>query len=182
MRRSIILEIGVRLVFHALLMLSLFLLFSGHNNPGGGFAGGMVAGIALIVRYLAGGRYELAEAAPVNAGFLLGIGMTVSALAALAPVAFGGTVLQTTVFDFVLPVFGEVHLATALFFDLGVFLIVIGLVLDILRSLGAQIDIHGEDEARQAPEIDYDDPAEAADDASSAIDIRGPVPAEEVSR
>lgn len=182
MRRSIILEIGVRLVFHALLMLSLFLLFSGHNNPGGGFAGGMVAGIALIVRYLAGGRYELAEAAPVNAGFLLGIGMTVSALAALAPVAFGGTVLQTTVFDFVLPVFGEVHLATALFFDLGVFLIVIGLVLDILRSLGAQIDIHGEDEARQAPEIDYDDPTEAADDASSAIDIRGPVPAEEVSR
>lgn len=63
-RRSVIFEVGVRLVFHTMLVFSLFLLFSGHNAPGGGFTGGLVAGVALIVRYLAGGRFELAAATP----------------------------------------------------------------------------------------------------------------------
>ena len=67
-RRSLILEVVVRLIFHTIVMLSIYLLFAGHNVPGGGFAGGLVAGLALSVRYLAGGRYELGEAAPVDAG------------------------------------------------------------------------------------------------------------------
>lgn len=152
MRRSVILEIGARLVFPAMILFSAFLLFSGHNAPGGGFAGGMLAGIALIVRYLAGGRFELTAAAPISSGALMGGGMTIATLAALTPVAFGGTILQTTVFDFHLPAFGDVHLATALFFDIGVYLIVIGLVLDILRSMGSQIDRHAEAEAAAVQE------------------------------
>ena len=69
-----IFEVVVRLLFHTMIVYSLFLLFSGHNAPGGGFAAGLVTGIALIVRYLAGGRYELGEAAPVQPGLLLGLG------------------------------------------------------------------------------------------------------------
>ncbi|HHW83146.1 MAG TPA: hypothetical protein GX743_04920, partial [Actinomycetales bacterium] len=80
----------------------------------------------------------------LHAGFLLGGGLVVAALAALTPLLFGGQVLQTAVFDFTMPVFGDVHLATALFFDVGVYLIVVGLVLDLLRSFGAEIDRHGE--------------------------------------
>ena len=71
-RRSVIFEVVVRLLFHTMIVYSMFLLFSGHNAPGGGFAAGLVTGIALIVRYLAGGRYELGEAAPVQPGVLLG--------------------------------------------------------------------------------------------------------------
>ena len=139
------------------MIFSLFLLFSGHNNPGGGFAGGMLAGIALIVRYLAGGRYELALATRIRPGAILGIGMTLATTAALAPIPFGGTVLQTTVFDLVLPVFNEVHLATALFFDVGVYLIVIGLVLDILSSLGAEVDRQAEAEGTSPPDLAHDE-------------------------
>ncbi|WP_324275769.1 hydrogen gas-evolving membrane-bound hydrogenase subunit E [Blastococcus brunescens] len=58
-RRSVILEVVTRILFHTILVFSIFLLFSGHNEPGGGFAGGLVAGLALVLRYLAGGRYEL---------------------------------------------------------------------------------------------------------------------------
>ena len=156
-RRSLIFEIGARLVFHPLVLFSLYLLFAGHNNPGGGFAGGVLAGIALIIRYLAGGRYELALAIRVRPGALLGIGMALATTAALVPVLFGGTILQTTVFDFTMPIFNEVHLATALFFDVGVYLIVVGLVLDILSSLGSEIDRQAEAEGSLAPEIGHDD-------------------------
>ncbi|RPF26551.1 Na+/H+ antiporter subunit A [Georgenia muralis] len=175
-RRSVIFEVGTRLVFHTLIVFSLFLLFSGHNAPGGGFAGGLVAGTALIVRYLAGGRYELGEAAPVHPGLLLGGGLFLSAGAGAVPLLLGGTVLETTIVDVVLPVFGPVKLATALFFDMGVYLVVIGLVLDILRSLGAEVDRQGEIEGNQAPDVAYDDPSQLADDALPARDDRAEVP------
>ncbi|TRW46982.1 Na+/H+ antiporter subunit A [Georgenia yuyongxinii] len=174
-RRSVIFEVGIRLVFHSMLVFSVFLLFSGHNAPGGGFAGGLVAGIALIVRYLAGGRYELGEAAPIHPGVLLGSGLFLAAGAGLVPALLGGTVLQSTVVDVTLPIFGDVHLATALFFDTGVYLVVIGLVLDILRSLGAEVDRQGELEGNQAPDIAFDDPSRVVDDALPAPDTRTPL-------
>ncbi|MDP9800731.1 multicomponent Na+:H+ antiporter subunit A [Arcanobacterium wilhelmae] len=142
--RSVILEIGTRVIYHAILVVSVFFLFSGHNQPGGGFAGGLLAGIALTIRYLAAGRYELGAAVPLHPGHLMGSGLVIAGAAALAPLALGGTILQTAKLDFVLPAFGHVHLATAIFFDIGVYLVVVGLILDVLRSLGAEIDRHGE--------------------------------------
>ncbi|WP_347351643.1 Na+/H+ antiporter subunit A [Intrasporangium sp.] len=139
-RRSVIFEVVTRLIFHIMIAVSLYVLFSGHNLPGGGFAGGLVAGLALVVRYLAGGRYELDEAAPFDAGLVVGLGLLIVVLAALAPLAFGGTILQSTVFDFTLPPWGEVHLVTSALFDIGVYLIVFGMMLDIVRSLGTGID------------------------------------------
>ena len=143
-RRSLVFEVATRLMFHSMLVFSLYFLFAGHNQPGGGFAGGLMAGAALIVRYLAAGRYELGEAVRISAGQLLGGGLIIALTAGILPVAFGGSVLQTVVFDFQLPVYGDVHLASALLFDIGVYVLVLGLVLDVLRSLGAEIDRHGE--------------------------------------
>ena len=143
-RRSVIFEVVTRLLFHTMVVVALYLLFAGHNSPGGGFAAGLVVGIALIVRYLAGGRYELGEAAPVHPGLLLGSGLFLSAGVGLGALLGGGEVLQSWIVDIHVPVIGTIHLVTSLFFDLGVFLVVIGLVLDVLRSLGAEIDRHGE--------------------------------------
>src|SRR5699024_6749428 len=68
--RSIIFEVVTRLMFHATILLSIYLLLAGHNSPGGGFAGGLLAGLAFLLRYLAGGRYELEAAIPFSAGAL----------------------------------------------------------------------------------------------------------------
>lgn len=139
--RSMVLEATTRLVFPTLVVVSLYFFFAGHNAPGGGFAGGLVMGLALVLRYLAGGRYELGEALPVEAGTILGAGLLISATTAATSLALGAPALSSAVIDLTLPVFGEIHLVTALFFDAGIYLIVVGLVLDVLRSLGARLDV-----------------------------------------
>ncbi len=168
-RRSVILEVTTRLVFHTMLVYALFLLFSGHNAPGGGFAAGIVAGIGLVIRYLAGGRYELGEAAPVLPGALLGGGLFLSAGAGMIPMLFGGTVLQSVVLDIDAGILGQIKIVSTLLFDIGVFLVVLGLVLDMLRTLGAEVDRQGEVAGTSAPEIAFDSPRETPDDVVPAV-------------
>jgi multicomponent Na+:H+ antiporter subunit A len=138
--RSMVLQITTRLVFPTIMVLSVYFFFSGHNAPGGGFAGGLTAGLALTLRYLAGGPYELGEALPVDAGHLLGAGLALAAGTAAGSLLFGAPPLTSAIWEATLPVIGHIKLVTALFFDLGVYLIVVGLVLDVLRSLGARLD------------------------------------------
>jgi multicomponent Na+:H+ antiporter subunit A len=165
MKRSIIFEVITRLLFPVMILTSLFFLFSGHNNPGGGFAGGLIAGLALTIRYLAGGRHELDEAAPVDAGRVLGVGLLTAGLSSLAPVLVGGRIGQS--FDIVInapylsylptpwgtvTLMGEIHFVTSVIFDIGVYLVVIGVMLDLARSLGSGIDQHEEEDRTPSPQ------------------------------
>jgi multicomponent Na+:H+ antiporter subunit A len=145
--RSILLEVIVRVLFHTIVIVSLYLLFAGHNLPGGGFAAGLVAGMALVMRYVAGGRYELGAAAPTDAGRLLGVGMTIAVSCAIVPLFFGSPPLTSTFWEVELPIIGHVEFVTSTIFDIGVYLVVIGLVLDVLRSLGAEVDRQSMDAA-----------------------------------
>lgn len=138
--RSILLEVIVRILFHTIMVVSVFLLFSGHNLPGGGFAGGLVAGMALVMRYIAGGRWELGAAAPTDAGRLLGTGLVLAVGTAVVPLFFGMAPLTSTFWEWEVPGFGHMEFVTSTIFDAGVYLVVIGLVLDVLRSLGAEVD------------------------------------------
>ncbi|WP_053912786.1 Na+/H+ antiporter subunit A [Streptomyces sp. TP-A0875] len=140
-RRSIVLEVVARLIFHPILVLSVYLLMCAENLPGGGFVGGMVAGVAFITRYLAGGRHEFADAAPFAPGLFTGLGLCLSTGVALAGLVHG-TVLHGWTWHGRLPVWGESHLSTAVLFDCGVYLLVLGVVLDIVRALGARVDRH----------------------------------------
>ncbi|MFE9824038.1 Na+/H+ antiporter subunit A [Streptomyces sp. NPDC005791] len=144
--RSVVFEVVARLLFHPILVLSLYLLFCAENMPGGGFVAGLVAGLALITRYLAGGRFELAEAAPLQPGLFTGFGLFVSTAVALGGLA-EGTVLHAWTYHGHLPVFGDYHLSTSVLFDFGVYLLVLGVVLDIVRALGAKVDRQIEREA-----------------------------------
>lgn len=157
--RVLLLEVVTRLVFPTMMVLSVYFLFAGHNVPGGGFAGGLTAGLALVVRYVAGGRYELGEAAPVEAGTLLGAGLVIAGLTGVGGLVLGGEVLQTAVLEATVPVLGSVKFVTSLLFDVGVYLIVVGLVLDVLRSLGAELD------RRHAADDTADDTADKDDTA-----------------
>ncbi|MFG6402435.1 Na+/H+ antiporter subunit A [Microbacterium sp. P04] len=138
--RTIILEVIVRVLFHSVIVVSLYLLFAGHNLPGGGFAGGLVAGMALVMRYVAGGRYELGAAAPADPGRLLGAGMALAVGCAIVPLLFGAAPLTSFFWEADVPVLGHIEFVTSTIFDVGVYLVVIGLVLDVLRSLGAEVD------------------------------------------
>lgn len=146
--RSLVLEVATRLIFPVMMVLSAYFFFAGHNTPGGGFAGGLMAGLALVLRYLAGGRYELGETLPLDAGKILGAGLTLAAGTAAGSLLVGAPVLSSALIEVDVPVLGTVKFVTALFFDLGVYLIVVGLVLDVLRSLGARIDVEISEQQR----------------------------------
>ena len=153
-RGSVILEVVARLVFYPVMIWSVYLLLAGHNAPGGGFAAGLVAGLALTVRYLAGGRDELRAAAPVMPGLLLGTGLFLSAGNGLGSMLAGGQALETWHAYIDLPVVGELHVVSSVIFDVGVYLVVIGLMLDILRSLGGALDRQIEEEGASEPAFD----------------------------
>ncbi|KQM81197.1 Na+/H+ antiporter subunit A [Agromyces sp. Leaf222] len=161
--RSILIEVLVRLLFHPAIVVSVFLLFVGHNAPGGGFAGGLLAGLALVARYLAGGRYELGEAAPVDAGRLLGTGLLLAAGTATASLFFSGIPLESAWFETEVPVLGTISIGTSTLFDIGVYLVVVGLVLDILRSLGGEVD-----RQQEHADDDVDDPEPAPTEGARA--------------
>ncbi len=151
LKRSLIFEVITRLLFGTMMVTSVYLLLVGHNAPGGGFAGGMIAGMALVIRYLVGGRHELDEAAPIDAGRLLGIGLIIAGLSFVAPIAFGGRIGQSYDISIAVPLLGSPHLVTSVFFDIGVYLVVIGVMLDLARSLGSGIDQHEEQDRTPSP-------------------------------
>ena len=135
--RSLVLETAVRLVFHATLAASLFFLFSGHNSPGGGFVGGLVAGAAFVLRYLVAGTASVGTLR-VRPETALGAGLLLAAGTGVVPWLFGGQLLESSYVSLQLPVLGYVPVASVLAFDTGVFMIVVGLVLMVLTTLGAR--------------------------------------------
>ena len=166
-RRSIILEVVVRLIFHALIILSIYLLLAGHNLPGGGFAGGLVAGLALVARYLAGGRFELRATVPLDAGRILGTGLALAVTMAILPMFFGQAALASAWVDVDLGPFGTLPFVTSTLFDVGVYLVVFGLVLDVIRSLGAEIDEHEEEDEA----FGFDSGQDLSDDDSRTQEV-----------
>ncbi|MCK8613082.1 Na+/H+ antiporter subunit A [Gordonia sp. C13] len=178
--RSMVLEATTRLLFPTMVILSVYFFYAGHNSPGGGFAGGLTMGLALVLRYLAGGRYELGEALPIEPGRILGAGLAISAATAVTSMFFGAPALSSAVFEITVPVLGEIKLVTALFFDLGIYLIVIGLVLDVLRSLGARLDV--ETTMARTPARIQDDPTAIPAESDEPTAENVPTGEEEVAR
>ena len=138
--RSILVDVVTRVLFPSMMLLSAYFFFSGHNAPGGGFAGGLVAALALTLRYLAGGRREAEETLPVHPGKVMGIGIMFTTVAAVAPMFFGYPPLTSSYAEIDVPLIGEVTAPSALIFDAGVYVIVVGLIMHVLASMGAYLD------------------------------------------
>ena len=136
-QRTLLLEMTTRALFPTVLVFSVYLLLVGHYGPGGGFAAGLVAGLAFVLRYIAGGSDAAVRVRPP---VLIGLGLTVALLAALAPTVVGAPVLTTTKLALDVPLLGHVETQTSVFLDVGVYLLIVGVVLDLLRSLGAGIE------------------------------------------
>lgn len=136
--RSLILAASVEIIFPTALVFSIFLLFAGHNAPGGGFVGGLVAGAAFVLRYLdAGAGGDAPGRLP---GALLGAGLAVALTAGAAGWVAGGEFLESFKMSLSLPLVGTVKAGSALIFDIGVYLVVIGLVRTVLSVLGSEVE------------------------------------------
>lgn len=140
MGRSLILDTTVRFVFDAAVVLSVYLLFSGHNQPGGGFVGGLVAASAIALRYIASESDDVRFILGIRPATVLSMGLTLAAATSIAPLLFGLGPLDHQSVEWSVQVLGAVHLSTATVFDTGVYLIVIGLLLRIVEALGDDPD------------------------------------------
>jgi multicomponent Na+:H+ antiporter subunit A len=125
-----------RLVLHSALILSLYLLVAGHNQPGGGFVGGLVAGAAVALQYVAGGVDDVRALSRVRPWLILGGGLVIAAATSLVPLLTGGPLLASGEADLTLPLVGTLHLSTALAFDAGVYGVVVGVVLMVFEAFG----------------------------------------------
>jgi multicomponent Na+:H+ antiporter subunit A len=138
-KRLLIVDVSVRIIFHAVLVGSVYFLFVGHNQPGGGFVGGLTAGAAIALRYVAGGIDEVRSLSRFAPWTILGAGLLTAGLTAIFPLFFGKAVLESAKLDLDLPLLGEVHATSALVFDIGVYVVVVGLVLMVFEAFGDDV-------------------------------------------
>ncbi len=129
----IILKTATNYLIPLLLMFSIFVLLRGHYLSGGGFVGGLVASIAFVLHSFAHTTKETLKLFKFSPKTLIPTGISLSILSGLLPVFLGKPFLTGLWFDTPVAVIGSV--GTALFFDLGVYLIVIGVTLTIMFTI-----------------------------------------------
>jgi multicomponent Na+:H+ antiporter subunit A len=121
-----------------MLAFSMYLLFAGHNQPGGGFAAGLVAGVTVLLVWAAGGTDTVRRVLPVRSTVLMGLGLLAASLTGFAALLPGLSFLESGYLEFSVPLIGKVKVVSALFFDIGVYLVVVGMALGLIRSLGEE--------------------------------------------
>ena len=137
-RFSPLLATGTRTMVPTLALFSVFLLVIGHDVPGGGFAGGLIASLALLLVFLSFGARGLRRALPVEPDIIIGMGLAMAVLAGIVGAVFEGTFLTYTYVEWSAPLIGDVKVSSLLLFDLGVYVLVIGLVATAVLRLGAE--------------------------------------------
>jgi multicomponent K+:H+ antiporter subunit A len=128
---------AARLLLPFALVVSLYLFLRGHNQPGGGFIAGLVTAVALVMQYMSLGRERAERLLGMNYVQLVGAGIGIAGLTGVAAWAFGRPFLTTAHGHPHLPLIGELPLASAAVFDLGVYLTVVGATMLTLSALGA---------------------------------------------
>ncbi|QBI19514.1 Na(+)/H(+) antiporter subunit B [Egibacter rhizosphaerae] len=132
---TVILRTGQRVLVPLMVAFSLYLLLRGHNEVGGGFIGGLAAGAAVVLEYLTLGtrgvlRYRFLRFVP-----LCGWGLALATVYGIGGLVLGQSFLQSAKFEL-----GQFELAASLVFDVGVWLIVVGMVVAIMTYLGEPRD------------------------------------------
>ncbi len=132
---STILRIASRYLTPLFLFFSLLILYRGHNAPGGGFIGGLLAAAALILYAMACGVDDARAKLRIDPRILVAAGLLLALLSG-TPALFSGKPFLTGQWETLhLPLAGQIPLGTPLLFDLGVYLVVIGITLIMLFAL-----------------------------------------------
>ncbi len=147
--RSLVVRDGIRLASPLAVVVGVALFFAGHNQPGGGFAAGLILGAVIALRHSVG------LAVPARPLRLMAVGGVIIGLVAVAPLLIGDPVLDQYIWETKLPVLGKVKAGTALLFDLGVVGVVVGLIGSMLASLAAEPgDLVGPDDDDVVAHVD----------------------------
>ncbi|AKJ94670.1 MULTISPECIES: Na+/H+ antiporter subunit B [Thioalkalivibrio] len=137
---SLILRTAGHFLLPLLLLFSVFLLLRGHDEPGGGFIGGLVAAAAILLYLFSMDTESARKVLRVDPRDLLGAGMVLAVISAIPGVFRGQAFFTAQWWEFTAPIFGEMKLSTVLIFDIGVYLVVIGSVLTIMLNLAEAED------------------------------------------
>ncbi|MGY2377919.1 monovalent cation/H+ antiporter subunit A [Pseudomonas sp. SDO524_S393] len=128
----------VRLLLPIALVVSFYLFMRGHNQPGGGFVAGLVMSVAFILQYMVAGTQWVEAQMSLRPMRWMGFGLFSATLTGLGALFVGYPFLTTHTWHFSLPLLGDLHVASALFFDVGVYAMVVGSTLLMLTALGHQ--------------------------------------------
>jgi multicomponent Na+:H+ antiporter subunit B len=135
---SLILRTASRYLLPLLILFSIFLLFRGHNEPGGGFVAGLVGAAAFALYALAADVEAARFALQVDPHVLIGSGLLLALADGIVPFFFGQEFLTGRWTYLRLPGVGEIEIGSPLFFDIGVYLVVMGVALMIIFSLAEE--------------------------------------------
>ena len=139
--QPLMLRMAARLVLPLALVASIYIYWRGHNLPGGGFIAGLVTGVALVLQYMAQGQSRADNVLHAGGGRRytrwIGIGLGIAWLTGAGAFLWGRPFLTSASGHPTVPVFGELGLATAALFDLGVYITVVGATMLMLSVLGA---------------------------------------------
>ena len=128
----------IQWLFPVILTFAIYLLMRGHDLPGGGFAGGITASIAILLLYIANGTRAVEASLHIVPVRWISAGLLCAAGTGLAAWMFGYPYLTSHSRYLDIPLIGEVPLATALLFDIGVFAVVVGTTVLILIAIAHQ--------------------------------------------
>ncbi len=131
----LLLVVATRVLLPIAITVAIYIFLRGHNAPGGGFIAGLVVAIALIMQYIASGFGWAAQRARVDAQAMIGGGVAIAGLTGIAALYFGRPFLTSAHGAFHVPLIGEIEFASAIGFDLGVMLTVVGAVMLSLRQI-----------------------------------------------
>lgn len=136
---DVILQSVTKIVVFIILTLSFYLFFSGHNNPGGGFIGGLVLAAAFVLFCLAFDIDAVKKGIPIDFKYIAALGALIVVVSGLSAVVFDKPFLNQTFTIINLPFFGDVELATMTIFESGVALAVVGVVVTIILSISEDV-------------------------------------------
>lgn len=132
---DLILRTTSSLIIFIMLGFAIYLLLAGHNSPGGGFVGGLTTSAAFVLMYMAYGEKVVKKIIPINFRFFIPLGLLIATLTGLGALLFNVPFLTHTFGVFHITFIGEIELATAMLFDLGVYFTVFGSMMTIILTI-----------------------------------------------
>lgn len=133
--KSLILRTAARVILPVFLLFSIFLLVRGHNEPGGGFAGGLVAAAAFALYSLSAGVSQARGALRMDPHALIGSGLLLAILSGAWGLALGQPFMTDQWGKIAVAGLGTLDVGTPLLFDIGVYLVVLGVTMLIILTL-----------------------------------------------